>query len=104
MLSLVTSRLTSSGSGGCVHNTEKMDGSFFVMVFFLVVMATLILESENVERNPGPVGESNSLHFSVLINLRKRFRHCPTLSPSKFLLHLSQVFDCGITYLRMLQS
>ena len=63
MLSLVTSRLTSSGSGGCVHKTEKMDGSFFVMVFLLVVMATLILESGNVERNPGPVGKSNSIYF-----------------------------------------
>ena len=69
MLSLVTSRLTLSGGGGCVHKTEKMDGSFFIMVYLLVVMATLILESGNVERNPGPVGKSNSLHFSDLINI-----------------------------------
>ena len=61
MLSLVTSRLTSSGSGGCVHKTEKMDGSFFITVYLLVVMATLILKSGNVERNPGPVGKSNSI-------------------------------------------
>ena len=67
MLSLVTSRLTSSGSGGCVHKTEKMVGSFFVMVFLLVVMATLILESGSVERNPGPVGKSNSIQVAKIL-------------------------------------
>ena len=69
MLSLVTSRLTSPVGGACVQKSEKIDGSFFIMVFLLVVMATLILESGNVERNPGPVGKSNSLYFqSYLID------------------------------------
>ena len=53
----VTSRLKSSGGISCIHKLKKMNGSVFTMVFFLVVMATLILESGSVERNPGPAGK-----------------------------------------------
>ena len=44
--------LTSSGVVGCLHKTDNKDSE--CMAFLLVVMATLLLQSGNVERNPGP--------------------------------------------------
>ena len=56
------------GVVGCIHKGESRDSDcmMFMAAFLLVVMATLLLRSGNVERNPGPtvIGKRLLLHSS----------------------------------------